>query len=57
MSNSRRITSNCEHCGHLNEVSLGHFAGAENIFESCVIATCQSCERDIVVELYQADIH
>jgi hypothetical protein len=59
MFNGKKITTVCEHCGQGNVLNLALFAGAgaENVFENHVVATCELCKRDIIVELYESYIH
>lgn len=56
MFQGKQIISTCENCGHPNVVQLNHFVGVENIFENKVVATCQSCRQDFIVDLYEAEI-
>ncbi len=59
MFNGKKITAVCENCGHGVVLNLALFAGSEpdNIYDNHVIATCDLCQKDIVVELYESYVH
>jgi len=45
------ITSLCDNCQQLNDVSLNYFLEIDGRFNKPVLATCQKCNRDYIVTL------
>lgn len=43
------ITSLCDNCQQLNDVSLKYFLEIDGRFNKSVLATCQKCNRDYIV--------
>ena len=45
------ITSRCDKCKQLNDISLSLFVGLDYKFKSSAMAMCQSCNTDYIVTL------
>jgi hypothetical protein len=50
------ITSRCDKCRQLNDISLSHFVGLDYKFKSTVMTMCQKCNADFMVTLDESRI-
>jgi len=57
MKINRKVSSECEKCGHVNEYSAGYFINCEVVIDEHVIANCESCKTTLVLDLLEVDIH
>jgi hypothetical protein len=50
------ITSRCDKCHQLNDISLSLFVGLDYKFKSSAMAICQKCNTDYIVTLDESRI-